>query len=423
MSSSPTRAWRTRLRRVDAFVLRRAISFGAAAGLALAGHAHEAADGAIPDTPGWRLGVAAAVVASEADGRWPREHSNGVLGTGSAPRRIDGGLHLEHAVLDTGLRLDRVFGAALAVGWHDREAAHVEAARVQARWSSGKQGLEVGAGRRSVPMGPVIDGAGNFDPTFNQPPLAKRGVLDEQWIDDGLTVAWTQDVERGLQKLELGVWRGRSFPAARDGPGVPTLYARLGWGHASAHLFAAHLQPEGRGAGAIGAGAAGHSHGSLDCRSSLAQRVCFDGRSDVVGASAQWSSDDERWAASAAWLARRERGILYGSSGSGDYAATLQGWWLDLSWRPQPDWTLALRPQRLVPRVRLEGVGATALARDAGLDDARPVDGLGLALAWQFHAAARLSVELGRERQGATQVNQASLRLWVIWPEAWSGRW
>jgi len=418
MNSCPTPAMPTRLRRVD----KRAAAVGLLLA-ALAAQAHEAADGAIPDEPGWRIGAAAAVVAADADARWPSERWRGVLTTGSAPRRISGGLRAEHAVLDAGVRLNGVLGASVAVGWHDREPAHLEAARVHARWAWGADGLEAGAGRRTVPMGAVIDGAGHFDPAFNQPPLAQRGVLDSPWIDDGVTLAWTREVERGLQKVELGAWRGQAFPAARDGAVVPTLHLQLGWDHAGAHLFAARLRPEGRGAAAVTAGAAGHSHGSLDCRRTLAQRVCFDGRSDVAGASLQWASDDERWAASAAWLARRERGTLYSTSGSADHRATLHGWWLDLSWRPHPAWTLTLRPERLVPRVQVHGIGATALAREAGLDGAQPVERLGLSLGWQLHPAARLSVELGHERQGAAQVSQAALRLLLNLPEALGGRW
>ena len=127
---------------------------------------------------------------------------------------------------------------------------------------------------------------------------------------------------------------------------------------------------EGRGAAVASAGAAGHSHAVPDCRLSLKQVVCFDGQSDVASASLHWASDDERWTLSAAALGRQDRGTLYSSSGDAAYRANIGGVWADVVWRVTPDWTVALRPERLTPKVTLNGVGTALLAREGGLRDA-----------------------------------------------------
>lgn len=392
---------------------------------AVPAHAHEPGADALPGTPGWRLGAAAAALAPHADARWPTAAWPGVLINGNAPRDQRDGLRLEHATLDLAARLDAGaarLGAHVAVGWHDREAAHTEAARLLAElpWRGGW--LAATLGRDTVRMGAVIDGAGHFD-RFSQPPLAKRAVLNEQWLDDGASLAWRPGEEDGLRAVEAGVWRGRAFPGGPDGSAVPTLHVHAGWGHVDLHVAAAHLQPEGRGAAAQSAGAVGHVHGSLDCRASLQQKVCFDGDVDVLGASVQWEPGGGDWTLALAGLGRRERGSLYSTSGDAAWRSTVAGGWAEVAWRPAANWTLALRAERLVPRNRLEGVGTTLLAREAGVAEAGAVERGTAAVLYDWGRQWQFALEAGQERFAGGRVSHVALR--AIWrqPRWLGGSW
>lgn len=402
----------------------RAATFGFAYALcASSALAHEVGSELIPEIRGWRVDAAAALRAAEADGRWPAPPLPGAPGLGMAPRRSDGDLRLEHATLGAALRLDARYGAQWVVGQHDRDKPHTESALLQARWALGADILALNLGRDTVRMGATLDGAGHFD-RFSQAPLAKRGVLDDQWIDDGLTLRWQRDVERGLRTLEAGLWRGRSFPGAAAGALVPTLRAHGGWDHWDLQLFASHLEPEARGSAMQSIGAEGHSHGSLDCRAGLAQRVCFDGRSELLGASLRWENDDGALSASLAGLLRHERGALYSLSSTADYRTTAGGWWADFTWSPWQHWILAARAEHLVPRNRLNGAGSTQLAREAGLLAGQPADRFSVAILRQLGWGAQLALEAGSESQvDGRRLSHVAMRL--IWraPELLKGRW
>lgn len=386
------------------------------------GRAHEPGADAWPDAPGWQAGAALALILPSADARWPSASWPGVLGTGSAPRDQRKGVRLEHGTIDLAARLDARFGAHVAVGWHDRDRAHVEAALVQGRFAWGDSDLEVRLGRDTVRMGGVIDGAGHFD-RFSQAPLIKRAVFDDQWIEDGGVIAWRRPDADGVRALEAGVWRGRAFPGGPDGPAVPTLHLHAGWGHVDAHLAAAHLKPAARGSAALSLGSTGHVHGSLDCRASLAQRVCFDGTVDLLGGSLQWEPETAPWTVALAALVRRERGSLYGSSGDAALDSRVSGLWLDLSWRPTDRWTVSSRIERLLSKHHLEGIGTALLAASAGISGAGPVERQTVALQHHFSEPVTLSMEAGRERFAGASVSHVALR--VIWrsPRILGGSW
>ena len=314
------------------------------------------------------------------------------------------------------------FGVHLAAGWHDRDGAHVEAATLRSRFALGGDELDVRLGRDTVRMGAVIDGAGHFD-RFSQPPLAKRAALNDQWIDDGLAVTWRRNDADGLRAVEAGLWRGRVFPGGPDGPLVPSLHVHAGWGHVDAHLAAARFRPEGRGAAAQSAGSTGHVHGTLDCTTSLQQRVCFDGTVDVLGGSLQWEPDRGDWTFALAALARRERGSLYSTSGDAALSSRVAGAWADVAWRPAARWTLAARLERLVPSNRLEGVGTTLLAREAGLADGAAVERATLAVLHEPLEDLQLALEGGQERFAGGRVSHVALR--ALWrnPRWLGGSW
>ena len=423
MTSSATRAMPTRLPHVER-------AWGLAAGrvlrvccAALIAHtlaqAHEPGADAVPETPGWRLGAAAALLLPDAGQRWPAARWPGVMTNGSTPREQRGGVRLEHGTLDLTARLDRHWGVHAALGWHDRDTAHAEALRVQARWAVGPDELELGLGRDTVRMGAVIDGAGHFD-RFSQPPLAKRAVLNDTWIDDGVTLALRRSVEDGVRALDAGVWRGSGFPGGPAGDAVPAVHMHAGWGHLDAHLAAAHLAPRARGA-AINTSATGggHLHGRPDCRVSLQQRVCFDGQVDVLGASVHWEAERGDWLLALAGLARRERGALYSVSSDTRYRATVAGAWADMVWQPGGAWTVAGRLERLMPRSQLSGVGATVLAREAGLADAAVVRRLAFALSHRLPGGLQVALEAGQEDAGGVRARHVALRM--LWNGATMG--
>lgn len=384
--------------------------------------AHEVTHDPLPAQPGYQVDTAVAVVLPAADGRWPTAGWSGVLLSGVAPPDQRKGLRLEHATLGLAMRLNQHLGLVVTGGWHDRDRAHTEEAALHARWAIGDGELALRAGRATVGLGPAVDGAGHFD-RFSQAPLAKRAVLNGPWIDDGVAVGWRGADGDGLRSVELGLWRGRSFPGGPAGPVAPSLQVQAGWGAWAAQLAAAHLEPQARGSAASGLGGVGHVHGSLDCRVSLLQRVCVDGQVDVVGASLQWRPEQGPWQASVTGLLRDERGALYTGSGEAQLRSRVAGGWADVWWQAQGPWSAALRWERLVPQARLEGLGTAALASAAGLADARPVNRLSGALQWQALPQLVLSVEAGHERQADSRVSHLGVR--AVWrsERLLSGRW
>ncbi|WP_242481091.1 hypothetical protein [Rubrivivax gelatinosus] len=389
-----------------------------------AAQAHEIDADALPGAPGWRLGAAVAGVLPDADARWPAARLPGVLLRGSAPPDQRDGLRLEHATVDLGARLTRQLGAAVAVGWHDRDGAHVEAATLQARWPGETGELALRLGRDTVRLGAPIDGAGHFD-RFSQTPLAKRAVFDDEWVDDGLALAWRAgdgDAD-GLRGVEAGLWRGRVFPGGEHGPLVPSLHLHAGWGHVDAHLSAARFQPDARGSAASTVVSSGHSHGTLDCRESLQQRVCFDGTVDVLAGSLQWEPDAGDWTVIVAALLRRERGQLYSASGDAAVHSRIAGGWADLVWRPLARWSLAGRLERLVPENRLNGVGTALLGGEAGVLESAASERATLAASYEAAPGLVLALETGRQWLPGEQVTHVALRLVWSRPQLLEGRW
>lgn len=404
----------------------RAILSTLAFGLSSAsGGAHDLNADPIPAMPGLRLGAAVAVSALQAPQTWPAPRDRGVLGSGQTPsdRR---GLHLEHATLEAGLRLTPVLGAHLAVGQHDRDPTHLEAARLEARRADARGVWRVSAGRDRVPLGRVITGAGHFD-RFALPPLAKRAMLNDDWIDDGLNLRWQASAGTavaGLLEADLGVWRARQFPGGPAGPAAPVLHLRTGWDDFQADVVGAWLAPEARGTVAASS-SAGHSHSVPDCRSSLQGVVCFDGRSRLLGLSMQWTPHEVPLSAQFAWLTQREDGALYAREGDTRYTGDVQGTWLDLVWSTSAQWALALRVERLAARHRLDGPGAAQVAEAAALSPNMPLQRLSAAAVWVPQAAPaswRVSFEAGQERQDAARAHWLGLRLQWSTPELWAGR-
>jgi len=394
--------------------------------------AHEGDAEALPDAPGWRVGVGVAGDWFGGHNPWPVPRHDGVLLNGAVERDRSGEPSLEHGMLDAAVRVHPNFGVQLAYGWHDQDAPHVEIARVQADGVIAGQRWRWRLGRMPVAMGATIDGAGHFG-RFAEAPLALAATVTDSWIDDGSTLAWERPGDAsGLRGAELGVWRARKFPGGPAGPAAGSLRLDGGIGHVSAHLFMAHLEPEARGAAALGSGPVGHLHGTPDCRQDTLLNVCFDGRTDVAAASIGGDFADGRWSWAAAALWRRERGSLYAVGGTADYAGDTAGGWVELSRRWSPGITVSGRVERLSLRHELDGVGASAVAEAAGLVDARPVHRVTAAVALDDGVTARwlprqygtlgLALEAGVERpDGGPSTTHYGLRLLWRSPDTWKG--
>ena len=114
MTSSPTPNWPTPLLRLDARKGSRLALATLACGLTLGAWAHEESM-AVPDAPGWRLGVAGALADVRADRALPSQKMGGYLlrGDTGVDRRDSA---LEHGVLEAGWRINPQWSAYLAAG-------------------------------------------------------------------------------------------------------------------------------------------------------------------------------------------------------------------------------------------------------------------------------------------------------------------
>lgn len=415
-ASKPRRSLATRLRPLAAGSL-----------LALAAwtsQAHDLGQSAIPERSGMQLGAALALSQSHAHSAWPAPRLPGIFSNGETPTDRRHGA-LEHATVDAGLRLGPHLGAMLALGWHDKDPAHVEAAWLQAETEWGQDQWQLGLGRNRLPMGRLIEGGGHFD-RFAAMPLAKRAVLGGDWIEDGLLLRWQRSHEAvlpALETLDFGLWRARRFPGGAQGPLAPAVHARVEIGDLSLDGAVAWLRPRLRGAYVQSATAA-HTHEQPDCRGNLMGIHCFDGRSEVLSGSLSWRppiQTDLRL--ELAGLLRRDRGLIYSLNGDTHYRGTTGGAWLDLIWQASVRSSLALRTERVRGVQSVESVNALALARDAGLlGSTRIWRTTGMA-SYQPMPSLSLSLELGRESLGSQHNDFGVLRLvWTpqtLWGRTW----
>jgi hypothetical protein len=392
------------------------------AGLALVSPsaAHDVAADPVPEAPGWRVGAGVAVTAIGAKDPIPSATLPGVLDTGEdAPNQR--GLGVEHAVIGAGLRLNDIFGANLAVGWHAGESVHLEAAWVQARWLTDAALLTLGTGRAKVPMGSVLSDAGDFG-RFSLVPLVKRASLNNDWYDEGVALAWRGTGDSLLRRVDIGVWRGSGFPGGGDLPVVPSLHVQLAHAEIEVDGFYAYLQPTGRGTYARGTNA-GHTHDVPNCESSLTGLVCFDGRVNVLGGSLSWAPHEWPVVVTAAALWRDEQGSLYSQNGDARYHGKTLGGWIDAAWDWRENWQVAARFEALSATQDLSGPGAALVAGEAGLVPNWPARRVTAALAYSPDPAWRLSAEIGSERTSGN--NNPFVMLRAVWTAPWllSGSW
>lgn len=370
---------------------------------------------------GLRLGAAISTALTQAQHPLPGSNWAGVLGTGQ-PLRDRHGLRLEHAVTEVAGRLSGGLGGQLALGLHDREKPHLEAA-----WLDMPIGRawHFGGGRHTVPTTTALSRAGHFD-QLSLTPLAKQALFEGNWIDEGLAVSWQAIEPTTLgwlpRRIGAGVWRGQAFPAGGLSPDSAdrpiTLNARWEMGHtAQIEVFGARLQTQGRG-GLIQDTGAGHSHGVPTCELTLTGRVCFDGRVSLSGVSVSWQATSA-FSLSTTAVRRQEHGSLYASTGDTNYQGRTTGAWADLIWQLAPQWELTTRLERLVAHHSLAGPGASLVAQDANLLNNKPLRRAATALSWVGFKHWRLTLDGGEDRSSA--VDNAYLMMRASWQfeKAW----
>lgn len=407
MTSLPTPNWPTPLLRLDARKGSRLALATLACGMTLGAWAHEESM-AVPDAPGWRLGVAGALADVRAERALPSQKMGGYLlrGDTGVDRRDSA---LEHGVLEAGWRINPQWSAYLAAGQHDTDPAHAEAAWVRYQFAPSDRGVwSLQAGRSRPQLGPVMTQAGHLD-SLALMPLAKRLVTDGDWMDDGVQVSGQHDWGDWTAQVDAGVWRGRSFPGSAGSAASPVVHAGLVKGDWRADAFVALLRPEGRGS-LVQSSNGVHTHNAPDCSSLLLGVQCFSGRSQVSGASVQWASHEWPITLQAAYWQRHDEGTLRSVNGAADHTGQNQGGWLQALWQVTPEWTWGARSERVRAQMSLSGAGASLLAQEAGLTGSAPLSRHTALLAWQVHPLVALSVESGRERQGAESVSFTSFR-------------
>ncbi|MFM2065228.1 MAG: hypothetical protein RLZZ584_137 [Pseudomonadota bacterium] len=440
MPTPSPRAERLCLRRPARSCVGVAVALGLSQRLLLtpAAHAHDTAADPLPDSPGLRLGASALLSTLSADPQpLPAARYSGWLGSGQTPADRQGA-GLEHATAELGLRFTSALGAALAWGKHGGDRSHVEAARLEWRQAltdlprplAGE--LRLSAGRDRVALGAPVAAAGHFD-RVALVPLAKRLMLNDDWLDDGVNLQWRAAAGEAasgdatapvsLQSVDLGLWRARKFPGARQGRAAPVLHLQGEAGELQAHVFAAALSPHGRGTPAASV-TAGHTHDVPDCSRSLVGLVCFDGRSTLAGASLSWAPHGQPLQLQGSWLAQLERGQLYSANGDVAYRGLQQGGWGDVIVKLAPRWQTVLRAERVTSSHRLVGPGAGLVSQDAGLAPNHAVQRQTLALGWTPRRSLALRAEAGREQTGAGAAQRwVGLRLALSNDSLWSLSW
>jgi hypothetical protein len=384
---------------------------------AAASFAHTGQGDPIPDVPGeTRVGLAAAGAWLRANDPLPSQRLPGflLLGDPGIDRR---GTRLEHAVAQIGHRLTEHLGGYLALGKHDEDPVHVEAAWLQARGSVGDVGWTFGLGRERPALGPVMTLAGHLD-RFGAMPLAKHAVTDGDWIENGAALGATGHAGPLAWTLDVGVWAARAFPGDRSASPAPSLHAGTRWtgagGEWSVDGFMAWLAPSARGSRTVSTTGA-HSHVAPRCDDALVDVVCFDGRSRISGLSVQWAADTLPLTVAAAVMWRDESGSLASRNGLARYEGSTRGDWIQALWRLPADWEAGIRHERLAATQSIVGAGASLLASETGLNGYAPQRRTTLKLSRALATWIEAGLEVGEEHAGSVSSRFVSLRVLARW--------
>ena len=386
--------------------------------------AHTESNEAIPEDVGAvRLGIAAAISALSASNSLPSQGLPGYLLVGD-PGIDRRGTQLEHAVMQAGYRLTPSLGVQVALGAHNKDPIHVEAAWLQGRGKLGAFDWEVGAGRQRPSLGPVITRAGHLE-RFGLMPLAKLALTNGDWIENGARLTLRRSLGGIDWTLDTGLWVARSFPGARPGAAAPAVHLGASWdgagGEWSIDAFYASLRPSERGSRVLSTTGA-HTHAAPVCDAALNQVVCFDGRSRLAGVSARWEGESWPLTVSGAVMWRDETGELQSRNGLGRYEGRNRGAWLQAVWGFAPRWELGVRLEHLMATQSLIGAGANLLATEAGLSSYAPARRSAAMLSHALTPSTTMHIEGGHEQAGGLAARFVALRLVLHWDRTFGQR-
>lgn len=379
--------------------------------------AHTEANQAVPETIGAvRFGVAAAVSALSGSASLPSQGLPGYLLVGD-PGIERRGTQLEHGVMQVGYRLSSTLSAQLALGAHNKDPIHVEAAWLQGQGKLGAIDWTIGGGRQRPSLGPVMTRAGHLD-RFGLMPLAKQALTQGDWIDNGAQLTLRRSLAGIDWTLDAGIWAGRAFPGARPGAATPALHLGASWdgagGEWSIDAFYAPLRPSDRGSRVLSTTGA-HTHAAPVCDATLNQVVCFDGRSRLAGLSLKWEADSWPLTVSGAVMWRDERGELQSRNGLGRYEGRNRGAWIQAVWGLAPRWEVGGRLEQVMATQSLIGAGANLLATEAGLGSYAPAKRSAAMLSYALSPSTTVFIEAGHEQAGGRAARFVAIRGVVYW--------
>jgi len=186
---------------------------------------------------------------------------------------------------------------------------------------------------------------------FADAPLAYQASLGGQLGDDGVQLNWLAPTDQFIEVgLELG--RGRGFPgsdASRNGAGRASLALHTGGDVGDSHSWRA-------GVSYMNSKASDQALSVLDPNDTAIDSV-FNGhtRTTVVDAVWKWAPNGNatrtNFKLQGEWLrSARDGSLAYDTTGVtafGDYAQTLQGWYLQAVYQFMPHWRVGARTERL----------------------------------------------------------------------------
>ena len=386
--------------------------------------AHDAALANWEAQPGFRLAPRLALNWVDASPRWPSATPPGVLLPPATGRDQAHRLILEHATLAAAWQPLPQWKLDGALGWHQGEPMHLERLRLSHRTPRRQGDWLWQLGRMDAWHDRALADAGHFD-IWVPTPWAKEALLGGDTGGDGGGLSWSAQDRADLPAwipVSAGLSAFRRAQQA-DGPDRPWQWQAHGawklgttrWG-----LSLAQGDVRDQGTPTATVGSAAHSHGALDCRQSLAQRVCFTGHQTRLALSAQWQSPSQPWQALGVWVQARQRGELSTRDAVVDWRSLTSGGWAQLTHAFAPGWQAGVRHEWLHVDQRLSGPGATLLAREAGLSPDSAPQRVALVLSQQFRHHWQWGVELGRQQgRGLADGSYGLLRLsWqpgVVW--------
>lgn len=344
-------------------------------------HAHDGelhTTDATESTPGLSMSLGAGLRYITADNPFPTPRIDGILGAGSP---LDDQRHgdLDYAELGMHARFTPQTEAAMRITRHglDNGSTDLEALWLEAR--APDWGLAGRAGRQQVPIG-FENMIHSHARTFGIAPMAMRADINDEWLADGLRV--NVDLPAKFS-LGGGLWNNQAYPGS-DSDGVNLATASLTWYGNPWQVQLAYANADADGRALLTTGQGGHSHTTPSCSGAPTNdRVCFDGRVNLVVLAARWQPENIPWWFGGEYWYKHESGTLDSVYGTPDYTGESGSGWMDIGYRFNSRFSLAARLEQLQMSNNLNGANAALIAQQAGIANADQTPlGAGLVAEW-----------------------------------------